>query len=74
MLTAKLVEQKRNIAVVHGEIRNPDGELCAECTCTYFLYPTEKALEMGYEHTHLGEKEVTLEEAIKHVSDQESVV
>ena len=70
LLTAKLMEHKRNIAVVHGEIRNPDGELCAECTCTYFLYPTEKALEMGYEHTHLGEEEVTMEEAIKHVSNQ----
>jgi uncharacterized protein (TIGR00369 family) len=67
LLTAKLMEQKRNIAVVHGEIRNPDGELCAECTCTYFLYPAAKAIEMGYEYARLGEEEVTLEEAIEHV-------
>ena len=68
LLTAKLVEQKRNLAVVHGEIRNPDGELCAECSCTYFIYPSTKAIEMGYEPASLGEKEITLEEAIEHIT------
>ena len=63
-LNARLVEQRRNIAIVHGEILSPDGMCCAECTCTYFLYTGDKAREMGYEPATLGEEEVTLEEAI----------
>ena len=63
-LNARLVEQRRNIAIVHGEILGPDGVCCAECTCTYFLYTGEKAREMGYEPATLGEEEVTLEEAV----------
>ena len=63
-LNARLVEQRRNIAIVHGEILSPDGMCCAECTCTYFLYTGEKAREMGYEPATLGEEDVTLEEAI----------
>ena len=63
-LNARLVEQRHSVAVVHGEILNPDGECCAECTCTYFLISGEKSREMGYESAYLDDVEVTLEEAI----------
>jgi uncharacterized protein (TIGR00369 family) len=63
-LNAKLVEQRHNLAIVHGEILNPDGECCAECTCTYFIYTEEKSIEMGYIHTRLADEDVTLQEAI----------
>lgn len=67
LLKAKLVEHRRTLAVVKGEIWSPDGVLCAECTCTYFVYAMEKAIEMGYEPALLDEKEVTLEEVIAHI-------
>lgn len=63
-LNAQLVEHRRNIAVVHGEILSPDGVCCAECTCTYFLFTAEKSAEMGYLPTHLDEEDVTFEEAV----------
>ena len=63
-LNGRLVERRHNIAVVHGEILNPDGECCAECTCTYFLISGEKAREMGYEFTGLEETDLTVEEAV----------
>lgn len=63
-LTGKLVEQYRNIAIVHGEILNPDGECCSECTCTYYIYAEEKAVEMGYIPARLDDEEVTMEDAI----------
>jgi uncharacterized protein (TIGR00369 family) len=61
-LNAKLVEQRRNIAIVHGEILSPEGVCCAECTCTYFIYTGEKAIEMGYLPACLDDAEVTLED------------
>ena len=63
-LNAKLVEQRRNLAIVHGEILNPDGECCAECSCTYFIYTGDKAVEMGYIPARLADEDVTLQEAI----------
>ena len=63
-LNAKLVEQRRNIAIVHGEILSPEGVCCAECNCTYFIYSGEKSIEMGYIPARLAEEEVTLEEAV----------
>ena len=71
LLKARLMEQRRTLAVVKGEIWSPDGVLCAECTCTYFIYPMEKALEMGYEPALLDEKEVSLEDIINHVTHEE---
>ena len=61
-LNAKLIEQRHSVAVVRGEILSPDGELCAECTCTYFVYTGEKAIEMGYMPATLDDAEVTLED------------
>jgi acyl-coenzyme A thioesterase PaaI-like protein len=66
-LNAKLIEQRHNIAIVRGEILSPDGQCCAECTCTYFVYTGEKALEMGYIPARLSENEISLEEAIQHI-------
>ena len=65
LLRARLVEQKRTLAVVKGEIWSPDGVLCAECTCTYFVYATEKAIEMGYEPALLDNEDVDLQEVIR---------
>jgi len=66
-LNAKLVEQRHSIASVHGEILSPEGECCAECTCAYFVMKGEKALEMGYLPATLGDKEISIEEAIAHL-------
>lgn len=65
LLRARLVEQRRTLAVVRGEIWSPDGVLCAECTCTYFVYPEQKAREMGYEPALLDEQDVDLQEVIR---------
>ena len=63
-LNARLVEQRHNVAVVHGEILSPEGVCCAECTCTYFVYAGEKAREMGYEPARLSEEDITEEDAL----------
>ena len=68
-LNARLVEQRHSVAVVHGEILNPDGECCAECTCTYFVYAGDKAIEMGYMPATLDDAEVTLEDVEVSLSD-----
>jgi acyl-coenzyme A thioesterase PaaI-like protein len=67
-LNARLIEQQHKLVTIHGEILSPDGVCCAECTCTYFVFTGEKALEMGYIPAILDEKEVTLEEAIEHAT------
>ncbi len=63
-LNARLVEQRHNVAVVHGEILSPDDVCCAECTCTYFVYTGEKAREMGYEPARLSEEDISEEDAL----------
>ena len=63
-LNARLVEQRHNVAVVHGEILSPEGVYCAERTCTYFVYAGEKAREMGYEPARLSEEDITEEDAL----------
>ncbi len=63
-LNARLLEKRHTIATVHGEILNPDGECCAECTCTYFVYAGEKAKAMGYIPAILKDEEVTEDEVI----------
>ncbi len=70
LLRARLVEHRRNVAIIRGELWSPDGVLCAECTCTYFVYTGEKAREMGYEPATLGTEELTLDEVIAHVAEQ----
>ena len=64
-LRGSLVEMRRNVAIVKGELFSADGELLCECTCTYFTFPQEKAKEtMGYLPSTVEEKDYSLEEAI----------
>jgi hypothetical protein len=67
-LHAFLKEVKRNILVVIGQIYNDSGELCAECECTYFTFPEQKALEMGYLSATLSEVDQTKEEILKQLT------
>lgn len=69
-LQAKLEEQRRNIAIVKGKILNPNEEVCAECTCTYFIFDSEKSKEMGYLPALLGDKEFTKEDIIEQMLAQ----
>lgn len=72
VLRARFVEQRRNLAIIKGELLNPSGELCAECECTYFVYAGDKAREMGYEPAVLADEEVTMEEVLAHVQEHHS--
>ena len=64
-LRARLREQKRNIAIVDGEIRSVEGELLAECSCTYFTFEPGKApYEVPYLPTETIGEELTREEIL----------
>lgn len=48
-LRAKLLEQKRNIAVIDVKLLNSKGELCSESVAEYFILTDEQAnLKAGY--------------------------
>ena len=42
-LRARVGEQRRNLVRIDVRIANPDGELCTQASCTYFLFPKERA-------------------------------
>lgn len=64
-LRARLREQKRNIAIVDGEIRSAEGELLAECTCTYFTFDPSRAPEqVPYLPTETIGEDLTKEEIL----------
>ena len=42
-LRARIVEQRRNIVVIHATLADSTGKVCTEATCTYFAFPKEKA-------------------------------
>ena len=64
-LRARLREQKRNIAVVDGEIRSAEGELLAECSCTYFTFDPSRAPEqVPYLPTETIGEDLTKEEIL----------
>ena len=64
-LRARLREQKRNIAIVDGEIRSAEGELLAECTCTYFTFAPSRAPEqVPYLPTETIGEDLTKEEIL----------
>jgi acyl-coenzyme A thioesterase PaaI-like protein len=64
-LRAHLREQKRNIAIVDGEIRSAEGEILAECTCTYFTFDAAHAPEqVPYNPTEVIGEELTREEVL----------
>jgi uncharacterized protein (TIGR00369 family) len=45
---ARITEQKRNIAIIHVEVENSHGVVCAEGEATYFVMSKEKSEEMGF--------------------------
>ena len=64
-LRARLREQKRNIAIVDGEIRSAEGELLAECTCTYFTFdPSHAPDQVPYLPTETIGEDLTREEIL----------
>jgi acyl-coenzyme A thioesterase PaaI-like protein len=64
-LRARLREQKRNIAIVDGEIRSAEGELLAECTCTYFTFdPANTPEQVPYLPTETIGEDLTREEIL----------
>lgn len=44
-IRGKLVEMKRNIAIMHCEIINHSGEIAAKATIQFYTYPEEVAKE-----------------------------
>ena len=44
-IRAKLIEMKRNIAIVDVKLFSPDNELCTIATVKYFTFPQEVAKE-----------------------------
>jgi len=53
-LRARLVEMKRNIAIVDVKLFGPDNELCTIATVKYFTFPQEVAREkLWYPETEL---------------------
>lgn len=59
VLRAKAAERRRNIASIHVEIRNSQGELCTKAVCTYFMFSEEKAREaFHFHHCETEEQEV----------------
>lgn len=56
-IRATLKETKRNLAFITVRITNSSGELCAEGDVTYFLFPKEKAVQMGFTECLLDESQ-----------------
>ncbi len=44
-LVAKLIQQRRNLADIGVKLYSSSGELCAEATITFFIFPKEVAKE-----------------------------
>ncbi len=66
LLRAHLESFNHRIAVVKGEIRDADNQLCIECTCTYFTYQHDKAVsEMQFISTDVTGEELSLEQVIQ---------
>lgn len=42
-LRAHITEQKRNIVIIEATLSDSTGKVCTEATCTYFVFPREKA-------------------------------
>ena len=62
----RLEQVRHGVAIVHGDILDADGQLCVECTCTYFTYPHDKAVqEMQFVSTRTIGEDLTLEQVIE---------
>ena len=62
---AHLVERRRNLAVIHGQLSDNEGNILVETDCTYFLYGESQmpqAVVSGHS-VAIGE-ELTREEVI----------
>lgn len=65
-LRGYLEGMRRNVAIVRGELYGENGELLCECTCNYFTFTQEKAVEaFGFVHSTTEERDYTWEEALK---------
>ena len=65
VMRGRLESFSHNVAKVHSELRDADGQLCIECTCTYFAFQHEKAVqEMQFRSTETTGEDLTLEEVI----------
>lgn len=42
-LRARVVQMRRNVAIISAELRDAAGRLCSQATCTYFTFPQEQA-------------------------------
>lgn len=47
-IRARLREMRRNVAFIHVQIENGNGEVCSEGEAVYFTFPASKAREMGF--------------------------
>lgn len=64
-LRGRLLELRRNVATVEGELLSEEGELLCSCVCTYFTFPQDKARsEMGYIASTTDEEDITYEDLI----------
>lgn len=48
LVRGKIVEIKRNLAYIFGEIINEAGEVCAEAEMVYFMFPQKESIEKGW--------------------------
>lgn len=65
-LRAYIVEMKRNVAIIQGELYSETGELLCECTANYFTFTQEKAVrDLGFVFSETEEKDYTWEEALE---------
>lgn len=65
VMRGRIEQMKRNVALVHGEIIDAEGTVCVECTCTYFTFPHDKAVnEMQFRSTQPIGEDLTLEQVI----------
>ena len=63
LLKARLLEQRRNLALVEACLYNAGGTLCTKAVCTYFTFPKEKAhAEMCFEACGTEDVEYDLED------------
>ncbi|MBR6355035.1 MAG: PaaI family thioesterase [Paludibacteraceae bacterium] len=63
---AHLVERRRNLAVIHGQLSDNEGNILVEADCTYFLYSeSQMPQEVVAGHSVAIGEELTREEVIE---------
>lgn len=56
-LRARLVEMRRNLAIVEAELQDSEGKVCSSAKATYFTVSPEKAKETGFKGCFLEGEE-----------------